>query len=365
MTIFEYRVVPAPQRGKRARGAKGPEGRFAHAIETLMNEMAGDGWEYWRAETLPSEERSGLTSVATTYRNLLIFRRRRAGSTDAFRPELLEPPEREETPILLPAAEAAQDFRDPPEEDDEHGAQEVTASDGFAELLRRRAARLSGAWNDDSRGLRQDADAISDMPEDSAFPADQGDEAVEDETDSATGIDAARRSNATPEDAPVPPQDSTPEIPAGGPGRVIAAAFVPQDSAEATALNSAPDTGPSSALDVTTETPVTQVETAPAIGPDAASREPAPDATVVDAPRLVGRRLPENLRVVDRYAPMGGDTPDPAPASPPPPEAPVDTAPDAPSSGDFTPPADPDTEDEAEADLTEVPEALKFRDARP
>jgi hypothetical protein len=40
-----------------------------------MNELAQDGWEYLRADTLPAEERSGLTSKTTVYHNLLVFRR--------------------------------------------------------------------------------------------------------------------------------------------------------------------------------------------------------------------------------------------------------------------------------------------------
>ncbi|MBU2963000.1 DUF4177 domain-containing protein [Citreicella sp. C3M06] len=78
MTSYEYKVVPAPQKGEKARGVKSAEGRFAHAIERAMNDMAAQGWEYLRAETLPSEERSGLTSTANVWRNLLVFRRARA-----------------------------------------------------------------------------------------------------------------------------------------------------------------------------------------------------------------------------------------------------------------------------------------------
>ena len=65
MTRYEYKVVPAPVKGEKSRGVKGAEGRFAFAIERLMNEMAAEGWEYQRAETLPSEERSGIASSQT------------------------------------------------------------------------------------------------------------------------------------------------------------------------------------------------------------------------------------------------------------------------------------------------------------
>lgn len=75
MPIYEYTVVPAPIRGERAKGLKTPTDRFALALTGEINKLAAQGWEYLRAETLPSEERSGLTGRNTTYHNLLIFRR--------------------------------------------------------------------------------------------------------------------------------------------------------------------------------------------------------------------------------------------------------------------------------------------------
>lgn len=75
MTRFEYKVVPAPRRAEKTRGAKQVEDRFAHALMTLMNKMGRDGWEYLRADTLPCEERSGLTGRSTTFQNMLVFRR--------------------------------------------------------------------------------------------------------------------------------------------------------------------------------------------------------------------------------------------------------------------------------------------------
>lgn len=75
MQTFEYKVVPAPAKGTKAKGVKSPQDRFANSVEILLNEMAADGWDYQRAELLPSEERSGLTGSATNWRNVLIFRR--------------------------------------------------------------------------------------------------------------------------------------------------------------------------------------------------------------------------------------------------------------------------------------------------
>ncbi len=75
MTAYEYTVLPAPERGEKAKGAKTPADRFALALTEELNRMAADGWEYIRAETLPTEERSGLTSRTTVYHNVLVFRR--------------------------------------------------------------------------------------------------------------------------------------------------------------------------------------------------------------------------------------------------------------------------------------------------
>jgi hypothetical protein len=93
MPRYEYKVVPAPQKGLKAKGVRSAEARFSNALETLMNEMAEDGWDYQRAETLPSIERSGLASTTTEWRNVLVFRRLRETAAEAFAPELLAPPQ--------------------------------------------------------------------------------------------------------------------------------------------------------------------------------------------------------------------------------------------------------------------------------
>lgn len=111
MSDFEYKIVAAPTRGIKAKGAKTAEARFSSAIEQLMNDMASEGWEYQRAETLPSIERSGLTSTKTHWRNILVFRRRRetaapsgakpaAPAADAPKPETRTEPSL--PPIIAP-----------------------------------------------------------------------------------------------------------------------------------------------------------------------------------------------------------------------------------------------------------------------
>ena len=75
MQRFEYKVVPAPKRGEKARGVKTTEDRFAHGLTLMMNDLGRDGWEYIRADTLPCEERVGLTGRTTTFQHMLVFRR--------------------------------------------------------------------------------------------------------------------------------------------------------------------------------------------------------------------------------------------------------------------------------------------------
>lgn len=72
---YEYLAIAAPTRGEKAKGAKTQAERYAVALSATINEMASEGWEYLRAETLPAEERSGLTGRTTVFHNLLVFRR--------------------------------------------------------------------------------------------------------------------------------------------------------------------------------------------------------------------------------------------------------------------------------------------------
>lgn len=75
MEQFEYKVVPAPTKGQKASGVRQAEDQFALSIETLMNELAQDGWQYQRSDTLPHTERSGWTGTKSTFRSMLVFRR--------------------------------------------------------------------------------------------------------------------------------------------------------------------------------------------------------------------------------------------------------------------------------------------------
>ena len=87
MQTYQYKVVPAPKRGLKARGVSSNEDRFAHALEVVMNDLGAQGWDYVRADTLPAEERQGLTGRVTVYQNMLVFRRVVEVVAEAARPD--------------------------------------------------------------------------------------------------------------------------------------------------------------------------------------------------------------------------------------------------------------------------------------
>ncbi len=75
MQHYEYKVIPAPQRGEKVRGAKTTADRFAAALMAVMNDLGREGWDYLRADTLPCEERVGLTGKTSSFLHMLVFRR--------------------------------------------------------------------------------------------------------------------------------------------------------------------------------------------------------------------------------------------------------------------------------------------------
>lgn len=101
---YEYKVVPAPRKGLKGKDVKGAEARYANALESAMNEQAAFGWQYLRADTLPFEERQGLTGKTTSYQTLLVFCR----SLDAED----RPAEEESQLPHLRATPAATDYSD-------------------------------------------------------------------------------------------------------------------------------------------------------------------------------------------------------------------------------------------------------------
>lgn len=105
---YEYKVIPAPARGEKAKGVKTPVDRFSLTLTMELNRMGSEGWEYVRAETLPSEERSGLTGRNTVYNNVLVFRRLQARYAEPVKTRTSTSPQ-PEYPVeaILPPKETA------------------------------------------------------------------------------------------------------------------------------------------------------------------------------------------------------------------------------------------------------------------
>lgn len=76
--MYDYKVIPAPARAQKLKGLKTTPERFAHLLSETLNQWAAEGWEYLRAETLPCEERKGLTGWRMTTQTILVLRRPRS-----------------------------------------------------------------------------------------------------------------------------------------------------------------------------------------------------------------------------------------------------------------------------------------------
>lgn len=127
MTRFEYKVVPAPNRGIKAKGVKRAEDRFALALSTLMNQLGAEGWDYVRADMLPTEERSGIASKQTVYHNMLIFRRVLEDGAETPEPPALD---EVEEPLALAAPDDAEEpWVEPVEETSDAPSDDGTADE--------------------------------------------------------------------------------------------------------------------------------------------------------------------------------------------------------------------------------------------
>ncbi len=105
MTKYEYRVVPAPRKAHRIRGLKRGEDKFAASVAEILNELGAEGWEYQRSDTLPMDSRSGLTGHTTTFRTMLVFRRRVRALDDVSETAPMAETASIPTPASAPATE--------------------------------------------------------------------------------------------------------------------------------------------------------------------------------------------------------------------------------------------------------------------
>jgi|LGVF01.2.fsa_nt_gb hypothetical protein len=101
MSTFEYKTICTPRKALKIKGVKGADNRYAQTLTDVINAQSADGWEYFRAETLPVDEKSGMMGkTAEKYLSLLIFRRENIETYEepTFSPTTTEEPSE---PIVL------------------------------------------------------------------------------------------------------------------------------------------------------------------------------------------------------------------------------------------------------------------------
>jgi len=137
MPNYEYKVVPAPRKGLRAKGIRGAENKFANALQDAMNTQAAEGWEYFRTDTLPCDERQGLTGRSTTFQNMLVFRR-------------IRPEEARATPPTTLNARSADEQSDKSDKADKPSPSSAEMSfEGAASRMRSETPTLGGVTKND------------------------------------------------------------------------------------------------------------------------------------------------------------------------------------------------------------------------
>jgi len=143
---YEYKVVPAPKKTKTFKGVRSHEDQFACVIAETMNIMAAEDWEYLRAESLPCEEKTGLTSRVESYQSVLVFRRKIVNGEkffDTLPKKQLEHHEikedKTEHEVVFPAANRAAAVVQP--ENDMTETEERAGPAGVLNILQTRKAR--------------------------------------------------------------------------------------------------------------------------------------------------------------------------------------------------------------------------------
>lgn len=72
---FEYKVIGAPEKPRRKRGARTPSDRVAAAFSDVLGAEAVDGWEYLRTDLVPVEEGGFFSRRREVHRAVMVFRR--------------------------------------------------------------------------------------------------------------------------------------------------------------------------------------------------------------------------------------------------------------------------------------------------
>ena len=73
--MYEYKVVPAPQRAAKVKGLKTSADRFAHTLAERINAEAAGGWQFLRTETLQCETRGRFGGIKQSTETVMVFAR--------------------------------------------------------------------------------------------------------------------------------------------------------------------------------------------------------------------------------------------------------------------------------------------------
>ncbi len=77
MSVFEYRVVPAPDASVRLEGVTRTDDPFAKTVEEILNQNAREGWHYVRTDVVTERRGRWPMRKRRVMRELLVFRRDR------------------------------------------------------------------------------------------------------------------------------------------------------------------------------------------------------------------------------------------------------------------------------------------------
>ena len=163
MARFEYRVVVPPRKPRNIKGVRSHEDRFAAVLAEVMNDMARENWEYVRAESLPCEQRAGLTGKIETFQTVLVFRREVIADQKFFETpparqiefhEVVE--DRTEAEVIFTSQHRAASAAPAPAATTEQESEEPATSAGVLSILKHRKKRLQQAEQarDDSEEFR-------------------------------------------------------------------------------------------------------------------------------------------------------------------------------------------------------------------
>lgn len=75
MERYEYRLEAVPTKSKRYKGLPKSDDAFALTVSDAINDLAKDGWEFFRIETMNETCRAGLFGTKTVSRDYMVYRR--------------------------------------------------------------------------------------------------------------------------------------------------------------------------------------------------------------------------------------------------------------------------------------------------